>query len=232
MAQLLTKKETAAKARSMSADVAKALARLSSGLYVVTAGTDSTARGAMVASWVAQASFEPLGLSIAIAKDRAIESLMQVRATSRNHPLCHFAKGNSQDLKHAKRFSAMAFPLLQNSLRRAAFSGAQWTSNHVCVQVGDRFVLNCLGQKESGRIMKHFLQRFPPGADRFEGVESVTASNGCPALSEAIAFLECRVRSRMEVSDHWIVYAEVTKGNLTDADQRTAVHRRKVANYY
>ena len=34
--------------------------------------------GAMVASWVAQASFEPLGLTVAVAKDRAIESLMQV----------------------------------------------------------------------------------------------------------------------------------------------------------
>lgn len=80
MAQLLTKKETAAKARSMSPEVAKALARLSSGLYVVTAGTESAAKGAMVASWVAQASFEPLGLSIAVAKDRAIESLMQARS--------------------------------------------------------------------------------------------------------------------------------------------------------
>jgi len=34
---------------------------------------------AMVASWVSQASFEPLGLTIAVAKDRAIESMMQVR---------------------------------------------------------------------------------------------------------------------------------------------------------
>ena len=32
----------------------------------------------MLASWVAQASFKPLGFSIAVAKDRAIESLMQV----------------------------------------------------------------------------------------------------------------------------------------------------------
>ena len=31
-----------------------------------------------IASWVAQASFEPLGLTVAVAKDRAIESLMQV----------------------------------------------------------------------------------------------------------------------------------------------------------
>ena len=86
MAQLLTKKESAAKARSMSPEVAKALARLSSGLYVVTAGTEGTAKGAMVASWVSQASFEPLGLSIAVAKDRAIESLMQVSCLSMTHP--------------------------------------------------------------------------------------------------------------------------------------------------
>ena len=39
----------------------------------------NNAKSAMVASWVAQASFEPLGLTIAVAKDRAIESLMQVR---------------------------------------------------------------------------------------------------------------------------------------------------------
>ena len=57
--------------------MAKALARVSGGLYVVTAERGG-AKGAMIASWVAQASFEPLGLTIAVAKDRAIESLMQV----------------------------------------------------------------------------------------------------------------------------------------------------------
>ena len=32
----------------------------------------------MVASWVSQASFEPPGITVAVAKDRAIESLLQV----------------------------------------------------------------------------------------------------------------------------------------------------------
>ncbi len=32
----------------------------------------------MVASWVIQASFQPLGVAIAVAKDRAMESLLQV----------------------------------------------------------------------------------------------------------------------------------------------------------
>ncbi len=78
LAQTLTKKENIAKMKaSMPADVAKSLARVSGGLYVITAANKS-ARGAMLASWVAQASFEPLGLTVAVAKDRAIESLMQV----------------------------------------------------------------------------------------------------------------------------------------------------------
>lgn len=35
-------------------------------------------------------------------------------------------------------------------------------------QVGDRFVLNCLGQGTFEPLMKHFLKRFAAGADRFE----------------------------------------------------------------
>ena len=42
---------------------------------------------------------------------------------------------------------------------------------------------------------QHFLQRFPPGADRFAGVDSFTAGNGSPALAAAVAHLECKVVS-------------------------------------
>lgn len=80
--QALTVKDVVAKKKAaMPADTAKAIGRLSSGLYVVTAAQNN-ARSAMVASWVSQASFEPLGLTIAVAKDRAIESMMQVRAAA------------------------------------------------------------------------------------------------------------------------------------------------------
>lgn len=85
LAQALSKKETIAKLKSMPVPISKALGKLSSGLYVVTAGR-ADASSAMIASWVAQASFEPLGLTIAIAKDRAIESLMQVRIAAAPHP--------------------------------------------------------------------------------------------------------------------------------------------------
>jgi|Transcript_183 flavorubredoxin/flavin reductase (DIM6/NTAB) family NADH-FMN oxidoreductase RutF len=174
LGQVLTKKEALKAMKSaMSPDVARALGRVSGGLYVVTAA-QGTATSAMVASWVAQASFEPLGFTVAIAKDRAIESLMQV---------------------------------------------------------GDKFVLNCLPEEGFEPIMKHFLIRFPPGADRFEGVEWAPASCGAPILKEAAAYMECTVVSRMEAADHWIVYSEVRDGKVFK-DEKTATHHRKVASYY
>ena len=174
LGQVLTKKEALKAMKSaMSPDVARALGRVSGGLYVVTAA-QGTATSAMVASWVAQASFEPLGFTVAIAKDRAIESLMQV---------------------------------------------------------GDEFVLNCLPEEGFEPIMKHFLIRFPPGADRFEGVEWAPASCGAPILKEAAAYMECTVVSRMEAADHWIVYSEVRDGKVFK-DEKTATHHRKVASYY
>lgn len=41
-----------------------------------------------------------------------------------------------------------------------------------------------------------------------------------------------QVVSRLETADHWVTYATVDDGQVLQAEQRTAVHRRKVANYY
>ena len=51
-------------------------------------------------------------------------------------------------------------------------------------------------------------------------------------LPTCLADLCLQVVSRMETADHWVTYAEVVGGEVTQPDQRTAVHRRKVANYY
>jgi flavorubredoxin/flavin reductase (DIM6/NTAB) family NADH-FMN oxidoreductase RutF len=155
-------------------DLEKAIGRISGGLYIITAKKGEIS-GAMLASWVSQASFEPPGFTVAVAKDRAIESLMQV---------------------------------------------------------GDRFVLNVLEEGKYQLLMKHFLKRFKPGDDRFAGIDTQTASNGSPILTDALAYLECKVVSRMEVSDHWIVYSEVSAGRVSNPDALTAVHHRKIGNYY
>lgn len=174
MGQWLTRDRDIKQRKALDTDLDKALGRISGGLYIITAQKGDI-KGAMLASWVSQASFQPLGLTIAVAKDRAIESLMHV---------------------------------------------------------GDRFVLNVLEEGNYQALMKHFLKRFPPGADRFAGVKTQAAENGSPILTDALAYMECHVASRMELADHWIVYATVDVGRVSKPDALTAVHHRKVGNYY
>ena len=58
------------------------------------------------------------------------------------------------------------------------------------------------------------------------------AAPGGPVLADALAFLGCCVRQRLEAGDHWIIYAEVESGRVADQEGHTAVHHRKVGNHY
>ena len=179
LGQLLNRKKNIATIKSFDGDLVKALGRISGGLYVVTASqgqNQEKRQGAMVASWVSQASFKPPGLTIAVAKDRAIESLMQL---------------------------------------------------------GDRFVLNVLEENNYQQLFRQFLKRFPPGADRFEGISIIeNVAQGGPVLSDALAYLDCLVKQRLETTDHWIIYALVEHGNISNSEAKTAVHHRKVGTSY
>ncbi|PSO51261.1 MAG: flavin oxidoreductase [Cyanobacteria bacterium SW_9_44_58] len=62
---------------SQAARTEQALGRVVGALCVVTAKKGEVANG-MLASWVSQATFSPPGLTVAVAKERAIESLMHV----------------------------------------------------------------------------------------------------------------------------------------------------------
>jgi flavorubredoxin/flavin reductase (DIM6/NTAB) family NADH-FMN oxidoreductase RutF len=66
---------------SRSDPAVQALGRVVGSLCVLTArkGTgEARLEGAMVASWVSQASFSPPGFTVAVAKDRAVEGLLHV----------------------------------------------------------------------------------------------------------------------------------------------------------
>ncbi|MEO0409988.1 MAG: diflavin flavoprotein [Cyanobacteria bacterium P01_A01_bin.135] len=77
LGQRLTSEQTLEHSKSLDSSLDRALGRISSGLYIVTTQKGQVT-SAMLASWVMQVSTEPLGVAIAVAKDRAIESLLQV----------------------------------------------------------------------------------------------------------------------------------------------------------
>lgn len=62
---------------SLSARTEQALGRIIGSLSIVTTKREDL-KGAMVASWVSQATFNPLGFTVAVAKERAIESLLPI----------------------------------------------------------------------------------------------------------------------------------------------------------
>jgi flavorubredoxin/flavin reductase (DIM6/NTAB) family NADH-FMN oxidoreductase RutF len=150
----------------------QALGRVVGSLCVVSAKQGDTTMGVLT-SWVSQATFNPPGVTVAIAKDRADGVL-----------------------------------------------------NHA----GDRFVLNIL--KEGRNLRRHFMKPAAPGEDRFADVDTQEASNGCPVLSDALAYLECTVQNRMECGDHWLLYAVVESGKVLEQKGVTAVYHRKSGSYY
>ena len=80
--------------------------------------------------------------------------------------------------------------------------------------------------------MKHFLKPFIPGEKRFKGIPLREAGNGCMILEDALASLEFYVQSRMEIGDHWLVYATINGAQVLDFDDITAVHHRNSGTYY
>ncbi len=154
--------------------VEQAVGRIVGAMTIVTTQQGDLS-GAMLASWVSQATFNPPGLTVAVAKERAIESLMH---------------------KDGK------------------------------------FVLNILEQGNHLPLMKQFLKPFAPGEDRFVGVKIATATNGCPILTDSLAYLECNVQSRLECGDHWLIYATIDSGKVFNQTGVTAIHHRKSGTHY
>jgi flavorubredoxin/flavin reductase (DIM6/NTAB) family NADH-FMN oxidoreductase RutF len=74
-AQGLKKAKRAKQPRTPASSVEQAIGRIVGSLCVVTARQGEVS-SAMLASWVSQASFTPPGFTVAVAKDRAIESLL------------------------------------------------------------------------------------------------------------------------------------------------------------
>ncbi|NJK40390.1 MAG: flavin oxidoreductase [Acaryochloridaceae cyanobacterium SU_2_1] len=166
--------QTSTQLGSQTSATEQAVGRIVGSLCILTA-KQGDVRSGMLASWVSQATFSPPGFTVAVAKDRAVESLLYA-----NSP----------------------------------------------------FVLNILGEDNYQGTVKKFLKPFAPGEDRFGDLDTERASNDCPILTDAIAYLECEVENRMECGDHWVVYAVVKAGKVLRSNVKTAIHHRKAGNRY
>ncbi|MEM7554816.1 MAG: diflavin flavoprotein [Cyanobacteria bacterium P01_A01_bin.84] len=153
---LLVRERNIKQLKSLDVNMEKALGRISSGLYILTAKKGEQ-EGAMLASWVAQASLQPLGFTIALAEDRGIKTLLQV---GDKFVLNVLEEGNYHELKKhflkrlhpgADRFEGVrtqtaknGSPILADSL---AYIECEISSVMDC---GDHSILYCI--VDNGRV--------------------------------------------------------------------------------
>ncbi len=80
--------------------VGRALGRIPSGVFVLTAGDGAAKRYGMLASWVQQAAFDPPAVSLALSKDRPILPLI---LSTKRLGLCVIGEGDKELMKRFAR---------------------------------------------------------------------------------------------------------------------------------
>jgi flavin reductase (DIM6/NTAB) family NADH-FMN oxidoreductase RutF len=95
---------------------------------------------------------------------------------------------------------------------------------------GAAFTLNVLDDGQTDMIV-HFGRGFALGEPAFEGLEVERPDGGAPVLSEALAYLECRVAGRCNVGDHDLIVGRVVGGRLL-GEGHPMVHVRKSGFHY
>ena len=87
-------------------------------------------------------------------------------------------------------------------------------------QVGNKFVINCLEEGSYSTNTKHFLKRFLPNTNCLDAIAWSPAKNRS-TLSESgiVAYMECKVVSRMEIADHCSADAQGTDKAIVNSDK-------------
>ena len=95
---------------------------------------------------------------------------------------------------------------------------------------GATFSINILEENQTDMIA-HFGRGFALTEDAFAGLDCQRGQANGPILTEALAYLHCRVQNRFAVGDHDLIVAEVFAGQML-ADGQPMVHIRKNGMHY
>jgi 3-hydroxy-9,10-secoandrosta-1,3,5(10)-triene-9,17-dione monooxygenase reductase component len=81
-------------------------------------------------------------------------------------------------------------------------------------------------EKGSNDLMGRFFRKYEPGTGPFDTLALERGAQGTPVLSEALAWIECRLQGEYASGDHVVVFGEVIDGRQS-RDGEPAVHLRK-----
>jgi flavin reductase (DIM6/NTAB) family NADH-FMN oxidoreductase RutF len=80
-------------------------------------------------------------------------------------------------------------------------------------------------------LYARFERGFSLEEDPFVGIEVDTVVTGAPILREAFAYLDCRVRTMVDVGDHRLILVEVLAGAVRQPGEPMTYTRRSGFTY-
>jgi flavin reductase (DIM6/NTAB) family NADH-FMN oxidoreductase RutF len=136
--------------------------------------------------------------------------------------------------RHENRSSAMLASWVQQcAFAPPAISVAVAKDRPVyeLIQKSRTFALSIVPEGDS-TLMKKYARGIPEGVDPFDGVRTQSAPSGSPVLSDALAWLDCRVIQTFAFNaDHDLLVGQVTAGELLKEGQAFA-HQRGNGFHY
>ena len=88
----------------------------------------------------------------------------------------------------------------------------------LALEAGSKLGLNVLGQSRGGALMKPFISSSEE--DPFAKVELQENGHGIPQLSDALAFLVCELRGKLNAGDHHVYLCEVLDGEMPSTTEK------------
>ena len=93
-----------------------------------------------------------------------------------------------------------------------------------------RFALSIL-DAPSRSLMTAFLRKLPPDTSPFDGLSVGHATSGSPVLTEALAWVDCKMVGEYETQDHVVVFGEAVEGTLLREGQPSTHVRKNGLDY-
>ncbi len=93
------------------------------------------------------------------------------------------------------------------------------------IESSNAFVVNVLAEGQNS-ILGHFAAGFGPDEDAFDGIATSKTAGGAAILTDALAHIDCKLHSSMQISDHILFVGEAVGGELQGEDP-PYVHLRK-----
>ena len=96
---------------------------------------------------------------------------------------------------------------------------------------GTAFAVNVI--PEGGKkLVGHFGKGFEAGEAAFDGLDVEHPAGAAPLLTEAHAWIDCRVAGRFDAGDHALALGRVVGGRVLHPDAKPTTHIRKSGTHY